>query len=84
MLNSTKNIETLIAENKKLKAALSRLIPWAGVSADSPDWATPEAKLRNRQMCEEAIENASNCFPENYNGFTDEEHDQAAASSPIN
>ncbi|MGD0387472.1 MAG: hypothetical protein ABSC42_00845 [Tepidisphaeraceae bacterium] len=84
MLNSEKNVESLIAENKKLKTALSRLIPWAGSSPDDPDWATPEAKLRNQQMCDDAIANANSCFPVGYNGFTDEDCETSVSRDRLN
>jgi hypothetical protein len=63
------NVELLLAENKRLKMALDRLLPWAGESPDGPPWATPEAKVRNREMFEEAFANASECFPEGHNGL---------------
>jgi alkylation response protein AidB-like acyl-CoA dehydrogenase len=62
-------ISELAAENYKLKLALERLLPWAGQSPDGPDWATPEAKARNREMCERAIDNAFDCFPEHHGGM---------------
>lgn len=71
---------TLIAENQKLKTALAALIPWAGESPDGPDWATPEAKVRNRSMFEEALENACNCFPENYNGLNEKSNKWSIAA----
>ena len=58
----------IIAENTKLKNALSRLIPWAGESPEGPTWATPQAKDKNRAMFDEALKDAHACFPENYNG----------------
>ena len=57
--------ETLQDENAKLKAALARLNPWAGESRDGPDWATPEAKTRNRAKFEHALNAACECFPDN-------------------
>lgn len=60
-------IDKLIIENSKLKKALEGLIVWAGETPGGPEWATPEAKARNRQMFEQALNEACNCFPENYN-----------------
>ena len=65
----TKRTKQLIEENRKLKKALAGVIPWVGEPADGPKWATPEAKARNRAMCEEALNEACACFPEDYNGF---------------
>ena len=59
----------MIIENSKLKNALEGLICWAGESPDGPEGATPEAKARNRQMFEQALKNACNCFPEDYNSL---------------
>jgi hypothetical protein len=53
---------------KRLKAALSRLMCWAGESPDGPEWATPEAKARNRDMFNRAFQNACDCFPKVYVG----------------
>ena len=64
--NST---ERLIAENRKLRRALEHLIPWAGILAEGPAWATPEAKERNYKACEKAIDDACKCFPEDYNAL---------------
>ena len=51
-MNDTKKaISALREENKKLRAALSDLIPWAGESAGGPSWATPTAKAQNKAMC---------------------------------
>jgi hypothetical protein len=61
--------DKLVSENHQLRKALAGLIPWAGELPDGPDWATPEAKSRNRAMFEVALENACNCFPPDYNGF---------------
>jgi len=60
-------LELIAAENQKLKKALAALIPWAGHPADGPSWATPEAKARNKAMCDEAIADACACFPADYN-----------------
>lgn len=66
---SASRFDRLKAENAKLREALSELIPWAGESAYGPDWATPEVKQRNKEVCERAIQKACACFPEDYNGF---------------
>jgi len=51
---------------RELEQALANLIPWAGESPEGPSWATPEAKARNREMCEKAIQDACDCFPEKF------------------
>lgn len=61
--------ETTKSENHKLKKALADLIPWAGILPEGPDWATPEAKAKNRQAFESALEAACACFPEDYNSI---------------
>ena len=61
-------LHTLIDENARLKKALSDLIPWAGEPCEGPDWATEEAKIKNKGMCEQAIKNACALFPVNYDG----------------
>lgn len=53
-------------ENKKLKDALSDLIPWAQSPPRNVPWATPAAIERNLEMCDAAIAQAWNCFPEVY------------------
>lgn len=67
--SSKKMIKALREENEKLKAALSQLICWAGHPAEGPSWATSEAKSRNKAMCEEAVQEACSCFPDDYDGF---------------
>jgi hypothetical protein len=62
----------LSVENAKLSKALAGLIPWVGEPAEGPSWATPEAKARNRAMCEKALEEACACFPGDYNGFREQ------------
>jgi hypothetical protein len=57
-----KQIEILKAENKKLKLALLLAIPWIGEPAEGPDWATPEAKKKNRAMSDDAFEVATSFF----------------------
>lgn len=57
-------IKALVDENEKLKSALLLAIPWIGVNAEGPIWAAAEAKKKNRVMCEQAFEAATNCFPE--------------------
>lgn len=52
---------------RKLRSALEGLICWAGETPDGPSWATPDAKKRNREMFEKALDEACDCFPENYN-----------------
>lgn len=59
----------LKADNDKLRRALARVIPWVGMPAEGPSWATPEAKARNRDMCEKAFREACSCFPEDYNSI---------------
>jgi len=61
-----KPLQDIAAENQKLKNALAALIPWAGEPPDGPDWAAPEAKARNRAMFEKALDDACNCFPDDY------------------
>lgn len=65
------SVTFLAAENKKLRMALSRLIPWVGILPDGPSWATTEAKVRNREACAKALSDADECFPENFNATTD-------------
>lgn len=60
--------DSLVAENEKLKRSLLLAIPWIGESMEGPAWATPEAKQKNRAMCERAIEAAMACFPAPENG----------------
>ena len=45
--------ERLEAINAELLAALTGIMPWT--TNNSPDWATPEAMNRNRQMYENAF-----------------------------
>ena len=52
-------IETLKDENAKLKQALLLAIPWIGEPEEGPEWATPEAKNKNRAMCEHAFDVAT-------------------------
>ena len=59
-------VKRLCAENQKLKKALAGLIPWAGERTEGPTCATPEGKARNRVMCEKAIAEACECFPDDY------------------
>ncbi len=61
---SEQSVEAVAAENKKLKRALLLAIPWIGQNIEGPAWATPEARWKNRAMCEEALEAAMDCFPE--------------------
>lgn len=63
----TKKFQNIMAENQKLTNALAALIPWAEKSPEGPDWVTPEAKARNRAMCEKALSDACKCFPDDYN-----------------
>lgn len=58
--------EDLMVENQKLRDALAGLVPWAGSLPEGPDWATPEAKARNRAMFEKALDDACKCFPDDY------------------
>lgn len=62
-------ISRLNAENAKLKKAIEGLICWAGDSPDGPEWATPEAKRRNREMLAKALEDAYACFPDDFDSF---------------
>lgn len=71
--NPAKIINDLTAQNNKLLRALSGLMCWAGCSPDGPSGATPEAKKRNREMYEEAVREASSCFPEHFGGFHDDD-----------
>ncbi|MCH8830268.1 MAG: hypothetical protein IID45_11890 [Planctomycetes bacterium] len=61
-------IKVLRADNEKLRNALKGLIPWAGEHPHGPGWATSEAKARNCQMFERALQDACDCFPEDHNG----------------
>lgn len=61
--------DILTAEILKLRKALATLISCAGRSPEGPAWATPEAKRRNREMLDKAIDNACDCFPPDYNGL---------------
>lgn len=56
-------IALLTDENRKLKAALAKAIPWLGQSPDGPSWASDSAKARNLAMCDQAIAEAVACFP---------------------
>lgn len=66
---SASRLNRLKAEYGKLRRALAGVIPWVGESAEGPSWATPEAKARNRAMCERALQEACACFPDDYNGL---------------
>jgi hypothetical protein len=61
----------LAVENRKLRKALAGLIPWAGSLPEGPEWATAEAKQRNRAMFEKAIAEAFDCFPEDYDNLSE-------------
>lgn len=61
----------LAEENIKLRRALAALIPWAGQAPDGPEWATPEARDKNRAMFEAALNSACSCFPPNFNSMQD-------------
>lgn len=71
-------VQKLVAENKKLQKALSRLLCWAGCSPDGPSWATPAARARNREMFEQAVRDANECLPE---GVTPPDEDGATPDS---
>lgn len=64
-------IKELTEENQKLRSALAGLIPWAGCSPNDPSWATQDAKKKNQQMFDEALNTACECFPDDYNGFNE-------------
>ncbi len=49
---------------RRLEAALLQAIPWIGHGKNEPSWATPEAAQRNREMCEKAFNDATDCFPD--------------------
>jgi hypothetical protein len=57
-------ITELKTENAKLREALAAAIPWIGQPAESPAWATSEAKARNRENADWAFQLATNCFEE--------------------
>jgi hypothetical protein len=63
---SSGGLAALLDENKKLKLALESIICWAGESPDGPEWATPEAKQKNRAMFEAALQAACECFQDSY------------------
>lgn len=63
MSNQHQEIQLLTEENGKLRRALCLLIPWAGEQPDGPEWASAEAKSRNRQMFDDALAAALECFP---------------------
>jgi hypothetical protein len=65
-------IETLKSENKKLKLALLLAIPWIGEPAEGPEWATPEAKEKNRAMSDCAFKAATSFFPNGSDEFEEE------------
>jgi hypothetical protein len=66
---SLARVARLKEENAKLREALAAVIPWVGEPAQGPSWATPEAKQRNKTMCEKVLNEACACFPDDYNGF---------------
>jgi hypothetical protein len=66
--DSSENLDPVASQIRRLRRALADLICWAGCSPDGPDWATPEAKQRNREMFEAALQAAVECFPEDYHG----------------
>jgi hypothetical protein len=57
-------IESLLAENKKLREALLLAIPWIGENREGPSWATAQAKKKNAAMCVEALNAAMRCLPD--------------------
>ena len=57
-------VDSLRSENKRLRDALSGLMPWVGCLPDGPPWATPKAKARNREMFDEAFSMAQQCLKE--------------------
>jgi hypothetical protein len=59
-----REVVRLKEEVLKLKAALAKLIPCAGRPPEGPVWATDDAKARNRQMYEDALDEACACFPD--------------------
>lgn len=58
------SVDSVLAENRKLRMALNGLICWLGVSPDGPSWASPAAKAANRRMFNNAMRAAVECFPE--------------------
>jgi hypothetical protein len=64
--------DPLAVEIAKLRKALAGVIPWVGFPAEGPSWATPDAKARNKAMCEKALQEACACFPDDYNGFREQ------------
>ncbi len=65
---------SLLEENAKLKKALAGVMPFVGLPAYGASWATPEAKSRNQEMCEQAFDFASSCFPDCCIVFPDGTH----------
>lgn len=61
--------DTMYLENQKLKKALAGVMPWVGVPADGPSWATDAAKARNKAACQAAFDAAAECFPTFYSGL---------------
>ena len=61
-ITTDEQVTALKAENLQLKRALLLAVPWIGECPDGPEWATPDAKARNRAMCEETFDAAAACF----------------------
>jgi len=57
-MSGLRSYADLVAENEKLKNALSDAIPWIGEYRNGPSWASSEAKVRNAQMCDDAMDQA--------------------------
>lgn len=82
--SSEQKFKALLAENKKMREALEGLICWIGKSPDGPPWATPDAKRRSRQMFEEAMSRAVDCFPKDYNGTAGGQDKSTAPATQLN
>jgi hypothetical protein len=68
-MSISRETQRLSVENKRLKNALYDLLCWVDPNPEGPSWATPEARARNREMCESAVAAAYSCLPENYDRF---------------
>jgi hypothetical protein len=60
----SENEQRLLEENRKLRSALAALLCAATCPIEGPSWATADAKRRNREMYESAVDSAFECFPD--------------------
>jgi hypothetical protein len=58
-------------EAKRFKQQVVYLMPWVGVAADGPSWASAEVRANNKATCDVAFDKVAAFYPEPFFGVVE-------------